>query len=290
MRSHQIVCRRVLVIPTFETLKTSRDGTVLDVAIDAPPINLLGPELVRDLVDLILAIESSDDVHVVVFKSANPEFFISHVDVTKVAAYRSEAARLTGEASIGMLFRRLSQMKAVTIAQIEGRARGAGSEFALACDLRFAARETAIFAQFESSFGLTPGAGGIQHLVRLCGRGRALEALLTADDYDGDLAERYGWINRAVPAADLEAVTTAVARRIASFPPFAASAIKDRVNAISLAPDEDFRIDSDMFGEAVKKPEVGRRMKMALERGFQTREPELALNRFVEQLGEGAPG
>jgi enoyl-CoA hydratase/carnithine racemase len=278
--------RRVPVISSFETLKTHADGAVLSVTIDAPPINLLGPELVRDLVDLILAVEASEDVNVVIFKSANPEFFISHVDVTKVAAYRAEAARLTGEASIGILFRRLSQMKAVTIAQIEGRARGAGSEFVLACDLRFAARESGVLSQFEASFGLTPGAGGIQHLVRLCGRGRALEALLTGQDYDAELAERYGWINRAVPAAEIEAVTAGVAHRIASFPTIGARAIKDRVNAISLAAVEDFRIDSDLFGEAVKVPEVGRRMKLALARGFQTREPELMLSDFVGHLDE----
>ena len=270
----------------FETLDVDINGAVLHVTIDAPPINLLGPELVRDLVDIVLALDTSPDIHVAVFKSANPEFFISHVDVTKVAAYRQEAARLTGEASIGMLFRRLSETKVVTIAQVEGRARGAGSEFALACDMRFAARETAIFAQFESSFGLTPGAGGMQHLVRLLGRGRALEALLTGDDYDAEMAERYGWINRAVPVAEIAAFTNGVAARIASFPPFAAATIKERVNAAALAPADDFRTDSDLFGGAISQPEVQRRMKLAMHRGFQTRDPELSLGEFVGRLDE----
>jgi enoyl-CoA hydratase/carnithine racemase len=281
--------RRVTMIPSFETLKTRAEGSLLHVTIDAPPINMLGPELVRDLVDLITEFDRSEEINVAIFKSANTDFFISHVDVTKVAAYRQEAARLTGEASIGMLFRRLSETKVVTIAQVEGRARGAGSEFALACDMRFAARETAIFAQFESSFGLTPGAGGMQHLVRLLGRGRALEALLTADDYGADLAERYGWINRAIPSADLDAFTTQTALRIASFPPFAAATIKSRVNAAGLAPEDDFRIDSDLFGKAVGEPEVQRRMKLALHRGFQTRDPELALGEFAGRLYEVDP-
>ena len=123
--------------------------------------------------------------------------------MTRIAEYRQEAAKLTGEASIALLFRHLSASRLVTIAQIEGRVRAAGSEFVLACDMRFAARESAIFAQFEPAFGVLPGGGGVQHLTRLMGRGRALEVMLSAEDYDAELAERYGWINRALPAAEL---------------------------------------------------------------------------------------
>ena len=166
-------------------------------------MNLLGPELVRDLVSLIQRAEADDAVQVLVFTSADPDYFISHVDVTRIAEYREEAAKLTGEASIALLFRHLSASRLVTIAQIEGRVRGAGSEFVLACDMRFAARESAIFGQFEPAFGVIPGGGAAQHLTRLMGRGRALEVMLSAEDYDADLAERYGWINRALPADEL---------------------------------------------------------------------------------------
>jgi enoyl-CoA hydratase/carnithine racemase len=121
---------------------------------------------------------------VLVFTSANADYFISHVDLTQVAEYRAEAAKLVDEPSLALLFRHLSASRLVTIAQIEGRVRGAGSEFVLACDMRFAARETAIFCQFEPAFGLVPGGGAVQHLVRLMGRARALEVLLSADDYD----------------------------------------------------------------------------------------------------------
>src|SRR6188472_2978916 len=123
----------------------------------APPMNLLGPELVRDLVSLIRRTEADDSVKVIVFSSGDPDYFISHVDLTQVAQYRAEAAVLTGEASIASLFRHLSASRLVTIAQIEGRVRGAGSEFVLACDMRFAARETAIFGQIEPAFGPIPG-------------------------------------------------------------------------------------------------------------------------------------
>ena len=153
---------------------------------------------------------------VVVFTSADPDYFISHVDLTRVSEYRAEAARLTGEASIAALFRHLSASRLVTIAQIEGRVRGAGSEFVLACDMRFAARDRAIFGQFEPAFGQIPGGGAAQYLTRLMGRARALEVMLTADDYDADLAERYGWINRALPAGELE--SSSARSRIGSLP------------------------------------------------------------------------
>ena len=156
----------------INTLKTSREGAVLFAEIAAPPMNLLGPDLVRDLVSLIQSAEADGSLKVLVFKSADPDYFISHVDLTRVAEYRAEAAVLTGEASIASLFRHLSASRLVTIAQIEGRVRGAGSEFVLACDMRFAARETAIFAQFESAFGQIPGGGATQYLTRVMGRAR----------------------------------------------------------------------------------------------------------------------
>ena len=197
----------------FETLVVREEGAVLFAEISAPPMNLLGPELVRDLVSLIQHAEADDAVQVLVFKSADPDYFISHVDVTRVKEYRAEAAKLAGEASLALLFRRLSTSRLVTIAQIEGRARGAGSEFVLACDMRFAARELAIFAQIEPAFGLLPGGGAVQHLTRLLGRARALEVLLSAEDYDAELAERYGWINRALPAAALAEFVRSLAHR-----------------------------------------------------------------------------
>jgi len=137
---------------TFETLIVRQEGGVLSAEIAAPPMNLLGPEMVHDLVSLIQRAELDDGIRVLVFKSADPDYFISHVDLTRVPEYRAEAARLTGEASIALLFRYLSASRLVSISQIEGRVRGAGSEFVLSCDMRFAARESAIFGQFEPAF------------------------------------------------------------------------------------------------------------------------------------------
>jgi len=268
----------------YQKLQVSGEGSVLFADIDSPPMNLLGPALVRDLVLLIQRAEADATVKVIVFRSSDPDYFISHVDVTQISEYRQEAAKLAGEASIGLMFRHLSASRLVSIAQIEGRVRAAGSEFALACDLRFAASETAIFAQPEPAFGAVPGGGGVQHLARLMGRARALEVMLGAEDYDADLAERYGWINRAIKKAELGDFVRSLAHRIAKFPAGSLAAVKDRVNAIALAPIADFRRDSDLFAECARSPEGQARFQAAFKRGFQTRAAEMDLAGLLGSL------
>src|ERR1041385_7561802 len=146
----------------FEKLKVRRQGGVVFAAIDAPPMNLQGPELIHDFVSLIRQAEADETAKVLVFKSADPDYFISHVDVTRIKENREAAAKLDGAPSIGLVLRHLSASRLVSIAQIEGRVRGVGREFILACEMRFASRENGIFAQFEPSFGVIPGAGGAQ--------------------------------------------------------------------------------------------------------------------------------
>jgi len=270
----------------LEMLKVRQGGAVLFVSIEAPPMNLLGPELVRDLISLIQQADADPAVKVLVFKSADPAYFIAHVDVTRIAEYRELSAQLTGEGSLALLFRHLSASRLVTIAQIEGRVRGVGSEFVLACDMRFAALESAIFGQPETGFGLIPGGGGIQHLSRLIGRGRALEVMLAAQDYDAELAERYGWINRALPAKSLDGFVDALAQRIAAFPAGGLAMVKARVDEVTLAAAADFRRDSELFLEAARDPETQRRIGAAMKRGFQTRDAEMDLDGMVAGLAE----
>lgn len=274
------------MIGNYETLKVRDEGEVIFADIAAPPMNLLGPELVRDLVSLLQAAEADEAVQVLVFGTADPDYFISHVDVTRIPQYRDEAAKLTGEPSLALLFRHVSTSRLVTIARIEGRVGGAGSEFILACDMRFAAKESAIFRQFEPAFGLIPGAGAAQHLARLMGRARALEVMLSAQDYDAGLAERYGWINRALPAEELGDFVSSLAHRIAQFPASGRIVVKDRVNAIGLASVEDFRRDSDLFGAGVRTAESQALIQLALERGFQTPRGELDLPSLLASLAD----
>jgi enoyl-CoA hydratase/carnithine racemase len=260
----------------YRTLRVARsDEGVLVVVIDAPPMNLIGPELVRDLVGLFGALETGQETRVVVLESADPEYFIPHVDLTKVAEYTAEAARAggPGDASLGMLWHKLSELPVVSIAKIRGRARGAGSELALACDMRFAARENAVLGQIETGCGALPGAGGVQHLARLLGRGRAMEAILGADDFSAEEAERYGWINRAVPDAELDAFVGRLARRIASFPAEAVRTAKRVLNELTMPSSDAVRADARRFRQLVTSDPAQARMAALFAQGLQTRGP-----------------
>ena len=272
----------------YRTLRVAPgDEGVLSVVIDAPPMNLIGPELVRDLVGLFADVESGQEARVVVLESADPDYFVPHVDLTKVAEYTAEAAKAggPGDASLGMLWHKLSELPAVTIAKIRGRARGAGSELALACDMRFAARENAILGQIEVGVGALPGAGGVQHLARLLGRGRAMEAIFGADDFDAETAERYGWINRALPDADLDAFVARLARRIASFPADGVLTAKQVLNDLTMPAADAIRADAVRFRQLVTSDPAQARTAALFTQGLQTRGPlELDLGDRLETL------
>jgi enoyl-CoA hydratase/carnithine racemase len=273
---------------TYRTLRVGRsDAGVLSVVIDAPPMNLIGPELVRDLVTLLSELESHEDIRVMVLESADPDYFVPHVDLTKVAEYTAEAAKAGGpdDASLGMLWHKLSELPVVTIAKLRGRARGAGSELALACDMRFAARENVVLGQPEIGFGAPPGAGGVQHLGRLLGRGRAMEVILGAADFDADEAERYGWVNRALPDAELDAFVARLARRIASFPADAVQSTKQVLNELTLPGADAIRADARRFQQLVGSDTVKARAATLFAQGLQTRGPlELDLGNRIESL------
>jgi enoyl-CoA hydratase/carnithine racemase len=260
----------------YRTLRLAvSDIGVLSVVIEAPPMNLIGPELVRDLVRLLDEVASGQDVRVMVLESADPEYFVPHVDLTKVAEYTAEAAKAGGpdDASLGMLWHKLSELPVVSIAKLRGRARGAGSELALACDMRFASRENAILGQIEVGVGTTPGAGGVQHLARLLGRGRAMEAILGADDFGAEQAERYGWINRALPDAELDAFVARLARRIALFPTDAVRSAKRVVNELTLPGANAIRADARRFRQLVVSDTAKGRTADLFTQGLQTRGP-----------------
>ncbi len=190
---------------------TRRSPNYWRVTIDHPPLNIFGPDTIPQLDEVITAIEADEDVKVVVFDSAVEGFFLTHYDFV---APIENTTRLppgpTGLQPLPDMLVRLSRAPVVSIASIRGRATGVGSELALACDMRFASREKAILSHFEVGAGIVPGGGPMARLPRLIGRGRALEVFLGADDFPGDLAERYGYVNRSLPDAELDNVCRCV--------------------------------------------------------------------------------
>ncbi|MFF4315624.1 enoyl-CoA hydratase/isomerase family protein [Streptomyces sp. 900105755] len=257
----------------YSSIRTRLEDGVLFAALDSGPLNLIGVDLVRDLVSLVDTLYSDPgDVRVVVVESASPDYFSAHVDLTAVPRYTAEAAKAggPGDASLGMFLYKLARVPVITIAKVRGRARGGGNELALACDMIFASRENAVFGQFESGTGALPGAGGVQHLARRLGRHRAIEAIAGAEDFDADLAERYGWINRALPDAELDGFVERLAKRIAGFPPEGAKAAKRAVNDLTLAGPTDVRSDAVTFQSLLALPESRERLDYLAGRGLQT--------------------
>jgi enoyl-CoA hydratase/carnithine racemase len=248
-----------------------------------PPINLIDPDTIAELSQLVGKLETDPDVKVILFESSDPDFFLAHYDVL---ADRARIATIergpTGMPPWLDMLARLTRAPVVSIASIRGRARGAGSEFALACDIRFASAEKAILGQFEVGVGAVPGGNPMARLAGLIGRGRALEIVLGADDFPGPLAERYGYVNRAVPDAELDDFVDRFARRIASFEKEALVEAKGFVDAVSLPDDALFPPALDNFWRSVARPSTGARVARLLEAGLQQRSDiEIDLGRHV---------
>jgi enoyl-CoA hydratase/carnithine racemase len=257
------------------------------VTFDNPPLNIFGPASIPQLNELIASLETDEHVTVVVFDSAVEGFFLTHYDFL---ARLEDTTRLppgpTGLQPLPDMLVRLSRAPVVSIASIRGRATGVGSELALACDMRFASREKAILSQWEVGAGLVPGGGPMARLPRLMGRGRALEVLLGADDIPGDLAELYGYVNRSLPDADLDAFVDALATRIASFDKQAISETKRFADVASLPPDFEIAPEWDVCLASITRPAAQKRIRVLMELGFhRPGDVEDRLGYHVGQLG-----
>jgi enoyl-CoA hydratase/carnithine racemase len=256
-------------IKTAEVRLAKRSPEYWRVTLDKPPLNIFGPEMLPQVGEIIAAIETDEQVKVVVFDSAVEGFFLIHLDFL---ANLDDLAHLppgsTGLHPWPEMLVRLSRAPVVSIALVRGRATGMGSELALACDMRFASREKAILSQFEVGAGLVPGGGPMARLSRLMGRGRALEVVLSADDVPGDLAERYGYVNRSLPDADLDGFVEALATRIASFDKQVLMDTKRLVNVASLPPDIEMQSGWDACIASMARPATQQRIKTLIERGF----------------------
>ncbi len=239
------------------------------VTFDYPPFNVLDAAVFQALQDLLARMDASATLRVVVFESANPDFFLSHFDLTGKLGNVMTTAGPSGLPILIDTFVRLAKSPVATIAKIRGCVRGACSEFVLACDMRFASRENTRLGQPEVGVGLHPGGGGTERLPRLVGRGRALEIILSADDFDGDTAERYGYVNRALPDAKLDDFVDALARRIASFDKRSIAAAKHLINVGSLPSADQFLDAFSSFGTALTWPETQKKVQELLNRGLQ---------------------
>jgi enoyl-CoA hydratase/carnithine racemase len=266
---------------------TRRSRNYWRVTIDHPPLNIFGPDTIPQLDEVITAIETDEDVKVVVFDSAVEGFFLTHYDfVAPVENTTRLPPGPTGLQPLPDMLVRLSRAPVVSIASIRGRATGVGSELALACDMRFASREKAILSHFEVGAGIVPGGGPMARLPRLIGRGRALEVFLGADDIPGDLAERYGYVNRSFPDAELDAFVESLATRIASFDKRAISETKHFVDVASLPPDFEIAPEWDVCLASIMRPAAQERIKKLMEQGFhQPGDVENRLGYHVGQLG-----
>jgi len=257
------------------------------VLLDNPPLNLMAPEFVLQIREIVTALEHDDRVKVVVFESAVGGVFLNHSDfLASFEDLTSIPQGPTGLEAWPDVLVRLTRAPFVSIALIRGRATGNGSELALACDMSFASRENALFSQFEVGVGLVAGGGPMARLPRAIGRGRALEVLLGADDISGADAERLGYVNRALPDVELDDFVDALATRIASFDKWAIANTKHLVNEASLPPDVEIRAGWDACMASVKRPAAQESIAALLQQGLQKPgDTETRLGFYLGQLG-----
>ena len=269
----------------YRTIRIVVDAGVAFATLDHPPINLLDLELLGDLDRLSRELAVDSSVRVLVVSSANPEFFIAHADVALIEQLPTEMR--TGPRELGFfhaMVERFRTLPQATIAKIEGRTRGGGSEFVLSLDMRFAATGRAVLAQPEVALGIIPGGSGTQRLPRLVGRGRALEVILGCDDFTAEMAERYGYVNRALPPDEIGPFVERLARRIASFPAAAVRRAKEAVAAAEASPVSGLLVEDECFTRCLGETETRRRMRAFLEGGGQTRDVELDLEGLLSRI------
>jgi enoyl-CoA hydratase/carnithine racemase len=271
--------------PGYETLRIERDAGVAFVTIDHPPINLFDITLMQEIARVGREVEKDDAVKVVVFQSANPEFFIAHADVTLIQQLPREAPpRSTQLGGFHAMVDRFRTMPVVSIGKLEGRARGGGSELLLSLDMRFGALGRAIVSQPEVALGILPGGSGTQRLPRLMGRARALEAVLGCADFPADLAERYGWLNRALPPDELGPFVDALARRIASYPAEVIARTKAAVLAAEPDPVPGLLEEAHLFNQTLAFDDTQARLQRFMDVGGQTRDGELDLDALLAKM------
>ena len=269
----------------YRAVSVALDGGVATVTIDNGPINLFDLALYPDMVRLADELAVDDEVRVVLLQSANPDFFIAHFDVSLIVHIPTGMAEPTELNDFHKMCEAFRTMPKATIAVIEGRVGGGGSELALSCDMRFAALGRAVFNQPEVALGILPGGSGTARLPRLVGRSRALEVILGCDDIDAETAERWGWVNRALPPDQVRPFAQRLARRIAGFPPHAVAAAKACVLRAEKEVVPDLLVEAYAFNQTLAPGATRHALQAFLDRGGQTVEGESRLGELATELG-----
>jgi enoyl-CoA hydratase/carnithine racemase len=260
----------------YQLIHVAADRGVCRATIDNPPINLLDLRLLDEIDRLTQEVADDDEVRVLIVDSADPDFFIAHADVAMIMDLSADDTGLHDElSSFNAVMERFRTLPKATIAVIEGIARGGGSEWAMAFDMRYAALGKALFAQPEVAVGVIPGGGGTQRLPRLIGRGRALEVILGCMDIDAATAEAWGYVDRALPAGELRRFVDKLAGRIASSPPEAIAAAKRAVDAAAGDLVTGLRLEDQLLRQTLAQPVARQRLEAIIDSGAQTREFEL---------------
>jgi enoyl-CoA hydratase/carnithine racemase len=271
----------------YQLLRIDVKGGVATASIDAPPINLMTLPLFGEFARFGAEVGDDESIRVVVLKSANPEFFIAHFDVTAILEFPiEEPAERSATNPFHQMCECYRTMPKATIAQIEGRVGGGGCELIQAFDMRFGVIGESIFSQMEVPLGILPGGGGTQRLPRLVGRGRALEIILGGNDLDAETAERWGLLNRAFAPDDVESFVDRLAHRVASFPSEAIALAKESINASDLALAEGLIEEAYLFQRSIRSEAAQRRMRRFMENGGQTRDGEIEVASLVGSLGD----
>ena len=272
----------------YELLKVTKTGRLAEVVISNPPINIITVPLYLELSQLTIELKEDSEITVVVFKSADPDFFLAHFDVSAILEFPTDvAAERDPELSLyHAMCERVRTMDKVTIAQIEGRVGGGGSEFVSGMDMRFGVIGKTVINQMEVPLGILPGGSGTQRLPRLVGRGRAMEIVLGGDDLDAETAERWGYLNRIYSADQIDSKVGALARRIASFPVEAVRLAKQAVDGAEQPIADGLADEAYLFQRLLRTDGAQRNMKKFMEIGGQTREGEMRVGELGGELGE----
>ena len=275
----------------YETLGIEYDGGVLTATINNPPLNVMTPPLYMDLVGFTSEVEQDESVKVVVFQSADPDFFIAHFDVEAILEFPIDtpAEKSLEFSDFHLMCERVRTMPKATIVKMAGRAGGGGNEFASSCDMRFGLKGKTVINQMEVALGILPGGTGTQPLPRLVGRGRAMEICLGSDDIDAETAAQWGYLNRIFDSAnELDGFVDSLSKRIARWPAEAIALCKASINNAEMPLSDGLLEEAFLFQQTLRTEGAQQNMRKAMAMGLQTREGELRMGELCYDFAQAA--